>query len=264
MALGIPEVQADWQANVATMAGLSRDAAAAQARLILFSEAAITGFINTGEPAFDRTLGQPIPGPATVALAQIAIQHQIWIGFGLFETAHHLLYDAAVLLAPNGTVVLHYRRIDPHWHHWWNRPASFVLYAQGTTLPYVKTPLGQCAFMLCGDLFNIGCHQQLATLPVDWLLFPMARGFDTEVSNAAQWQEQERDIYIQQAKAAGVNMLLVNQLTALQTDRHFFGGALAARQDGVILDEWPMRQPGMLIVDIPTGQNDWSMKQDDV
>jgi hypothetical protein len=51
----------------------------------------------------------------------------------------------------------------------------------------------------------------------------------------------------------------MNQLTALQTDRHFFGGALAVRQDGVILDEWPLHQPGALIVDIPTGQNDWSM-----
>jgi N-carbamoylputrescine amidase len=236
------------------MADMSRDAAAAQARLILFSEAAITGFINTGEPAFDRTLGQPIPGPATVALAQIAIQYHMWIGFGLFETTHNLLYDAAVLLAPDGTIALHYRRIDPHWHHWWSRPASFVLYAQGTTLPYVETPLGRCAFLICGDLFNASCHQQLATLPVDWLLFPMARGFDTEVSNAKQWQEQERDVYVQQAQTAGVNMLLVNQLSALKSDRQFFGGALAVQQDGVILGEWRLHQAGTLIVDVPTGR----------
>ena len=251
VALAVPRVLADWHINLATMQKMIAAAAHAGAQLIIFSEAAVTGFVNIGDPAYDLALGQPIPGPATIALSQAAREQQIWVAFGLFEHNGADLYDTALLLASDGSIRLHYRRIDPHWHHWHSRVGSMLPYAQGTQLAQISTPIGTCAFLLCGDLFNATCQQRLARLQPDWLLFPMARGFDSEVADAAQWHTQDRYYYVREAQKANVNMLLVNQLADIDPRFHYFGGALVVSKHGAILAEHPLGQGDLLVADIP-------------
>jgi len=250
VALAVPRVLADWRINLATMQQMIVAAAHAGAQLIVFSEAAVTGFVNTGDPAADLALGQPIPGPATTALSQAAREQQIWVAVGLFERDGAQLHDTALLFASDGSIRLHYRRIDPHWHHGHSRPDSTLPYAQGTQLACTTTPIGTCAFLLCGDLFNANCQQQLADLQPAWLLFPMARGFDSEVADAAQWHAQDRYYYVQEAQKAKVNMLLVNQLADIEPQFHYFGGALMVSKHGVLLAEHPLGQEGLLVADI--------------
>jgi predicted amidohydrolase len=57
VALAIPDVLPDWRANVEKMCVMATHAAASNAMAIFFSEAAVTGFVNTGTPAFDITPG---------------------------------------------------------------------------------------------------------------------------------------------------------------------------------------------------------------
>jgi predicted amidohydrolase len=250
VALAVPRVVADCRINLATMQQMIAAAAHAGAQLIVFSEAAVTGFVNIGDPASDLALGQSIPGPATIALSQAAREQQIWVAFGLFERDGAQLHDTALLLASDGSIRLHYRRIDPHWHHWHSRVGSTLPYTQGTQLECIAAPIGTCAFLLCGDLFNATCQQRLARLQPDWLLFPMARGFDSEVADAAQWQAQDRYYYVQEAQKAKVNMLLVNQLADIEPRFHYFGGALVVSKHGAILAEHPLGQEGLLVADI--------------
>lgn len=251
IALAVPRVLPDWRANLETIRAMSAAAGQARAQLIVFSEAAVTGFRNTGDPWADLALGQPVPGPASTLLARTARDHRLWVAVGLFERDQHTLYDAALLFAPDGSIRLHYRRIDPHWHHWHSRPGPTLPYAQGTQMPVASTPWGTCAFLLCGDLFNKRCQALLAALKPAWLLFPMARGFDTEVFSVAQWQAQERYYYLEEARKAGVTMLLVNQLTSdMEPDFCYFGGALVVSKDGTILAEHPLEQAGLLVADL--------------
>ena len=82
--------------NLATMTGLCDQAAGHGADLVAFCEAALTGFAGNDDPRHDLGLGEPVPGPATIALGQAARRLGLWIEFGLFERAGGVLYDSAV------------------------------------------------------------------------------------------------------------------------------------------------------------------------
>ena len=88
--------------NLATMTGLCDQAAGHGADLVAFCEAALTGFAGNDDPRHDLGLGEPVPGPATIALGQAARRLGLWVEFGLFERAGGVLYDSAVLLDRHG------------------------------------------------------------------------------------------------------------------------------------------------------------------
>lgn len=250
VALGIPQVELNRQDTLSGLMQMTEDAADVDAEMVVFSEAAITGLVNTGNPDYDLSLGQSIPGTASEALCQLAARRQIWLATGLFERNEDRLYDTAILIGPDGVIRLRYRRIDPRWHHWHNRPCPIPIYAQGDEVPTASTPIGNAAFLLCGDLFNNTCLSRVKALDLDWLLFPMARGFDEDVADMAMWHRQEKYLYAGRAREAGVNMMLVNQLTDDEMGG-YFGGALFVSRSGGILAEYPLKQEGMLVINIP-------------
>ena len=65
VALGVPQVRRNRQDNLSGLMQMTEDAADVNAEMIVFSEAAITGFVNTGDPDYDLSLGQSIPGVAS-------------------------------------------------------------------------------------------------------------------------------------------------------------------------------------------------------
>lgn len=250
VALGIPQVKSNREDTLSGLMKMTEDAADADAEMIVFSEAATTGLVNTGNPDYDLSLGQSIPGPASEALCRLASKCRMWLATGLFERSEDRLYDTAILIGPDSVIRMRYRRIDPRWHHWHNRPCPSPIYAQGGELPIATTPIGTAAFLLCGDLFNDACFSRVKALNVDWLLFPMARGFDEDVADKAMWHRHEKYLYAGRAREAGVNMMLVNQLADDETGGHF-GGALSVSKSGDILAEYPLKEEGMLLIDIP-------------
>lgn len=250
IALAVPQIEDEPEINLAAMVAMATEASKVGAEFIMFSEAAVTGLRNTGVPNYDLALGQPIPGPASKLLAQTAQKQAIWIAFGLFEHDDGLLYDTALLIDSSGEIHLRYRRIDPRWHHYHSKPAPRAIYAQGKDIPVVQTPLGQTVFLICGDLFNETCQLDLPKHNVNWLLVPMARCFYENKLSPEEWEQKERDVYAEKAKQFGVNMLLVNQLGDYEPDCPYFGGALVINHKGIILDEYPIQQSGMLITEI--------------
>lgn len=87
-------------------------------------------------------------------------------------------------------------------------------------------------------------------LQPDWLIVPMACGFDSEVADTTEWYATARAPYLGAAQAMGVKLLLVNQLAALEPDAQYFGGALVATADGRIVAEQPIEREGILLVDL--------------
>jgi N-carbamoylputrescine amidase len=246
-ALVVHCVVANRDANLHTIVRQAQLAADAGADLVLFSEAALTGFVNNGDPAHDLPLGEPIPGPAIDTLAQVARSRHICVALGLYEREGDHLYDAAVLLAPDGTVRLKYRRIDPHWHMPDVDPA---VYRQGVEVPVAETPFGTCAFLLCGDLFNEALVQRVRQRRPNWLLFPFARRFDSEVADAAQWEQEELARYARQAARTGAATLMVNSLADSPATGACFGASAAISPDGTVLSSQPPGRCGTLLCDL--------------
>jgi predicted amidohydrolase len=95
--------------NSAKIASRLREAAAAGAQLTVFPECALTGYcFDSLEEALPH--GQPIPGPSTECLSQLCVELQVSAIYGLLERDGSRLYNACVLVGPQG-VVGSYRKV---------------------------------------------------------------------------------------------------------------------------------------------------------
>ncbi|GAA2760042.1 nitrilase-related carbon-nitrogen hydrolase [Actinopolymorpha rutila] len=248
-ALAVHRVVADSAANMTSIMKMTEEAADKGAGLVVFSETALTGFVGKDDPAHDRLLAQPVPGPATAQLGALSRECDVWIAIGLYErlggAGNERLYDSAILVGPDGGIHLHYRRISPQWHG-----GDPQVYCQGTDVPMASTPFGTCAFLICGDLFDDELLQRVRRLELNWLLFPFARSYDSEVADAGQREREERLICARRAARAGVGALMVNYLAEPDTPHGCFGGAIAVAPDGAIISDLPPGHEGLLMIDL--------------
>ena len=181
-------------------------------------------------------------------LAEAARADSLYVAAGLLERNGDMLYDSAVLIAPDGEIALRYRRIDPHWH---GPRADPSVYREGLDLPVAHTPLGSFAFVICGDLFDDDIVARVRQLKPDWLLFPFARCFDDGSYDQERWDREEKPVYAERVASAGAVTLMANYLADRAFDGGSFGGAMVVSGDGEVIAAYPLGRPGMLVLDLP-------------
>ena len=54
---------------------------------------------------------EPVPGPTTEYFGALAKQHNLYIVLSVFERDGHLVYNTAVALGPDGSLVGKYRKV---------------------------------------------------------------------------------------------------------------------------------------------------------
>lgn len=221
ISLSVPRLVADPAANMASVLALVRQAADDRADLALFPEGCLTGFVLNDEPGHDLALGVTVPGPEVATLGRAAAETGVWIGIGMFERAGGVLYDTAVLMAPDSRVAFRYRRISPGWH---KRGADPQTYGHGSEVDPFSAPFGKVAFLICGDLFDDRLLARVRLLGADLVLVPIARSFDDGRVDERRWEAEEKQAYIDQAARLGTIALIVNSLSEQDGS---FGGALA-------------------------------------
>jgi predicted amidohydrolase len=85
----------------------------AGAALTVFPECAVTGYcFDSWDEAAEYA--EPIPGPATSALAAACSQHGSHLVAGMLERDGQAIYNAAVLVGPQG-VIASYRKVHLPW-----------------------------------------------------------------------------------------------------------------------------------------------------
>lgn len=246
LAMVVHRVTSSRGETTAGLASLVEQAACSGAGLVLAAEAALTGLVNDDDPTRDLSLGETVPGPFVDGLAVLARRYGIYLGAGLLEREGGGLYDTAVLLGPRGELVLKYRRITPGWH---GSGADPAVYLSGNDLVTCGTPLGETAFLLCGDLFDDVLVDQLRQRAVDCLLVPIARCFGDGAWDQGRWSEEEA-AYAGRAVRSGALTLVVNYLASPDLDGYgAFGGALAVARDGRVLGRIPVGRTGALLVE---------------
>src|SRR5262245_9835766 len=89
--------------NLSAVRSRLQDAAANGAGLVLFPECILTGYSYDDR---DHALAQaePVPGPATAALAEDCRRLGVWAVVGLLERDGDRLYNACALVGPGGQV----------------------------------------------------------------------------------------------------------------------------------------------------------------
>lgn len=128
------------QANLDRAVEAITTAASRGCRVVVLPECLDLGW--THPSAWD--LAQPVPGPHSDCLARAARDCHLYVAAGLVERAGNRIYNAAVLLSPEGEVLLHHRKIN-------ELDFALELYAVGDRLCVVDTELGRVGLDICAD-----------------------------------------------------------------------------------------------------------------
>jgi predicted amidohydrolase len=110
---------------------------------------------------------EPIPGPSTDYFGELAKQHNLYIVAGLVERDRHLVYNVAVLLAPDGKVAGKYRKVCLP------RDEVAAGIAPGGEYPVFETRFGKLGMMVCYDGFFPEVARELSNRGAEVIAWPV-------------------------------------------------------------------------------------------
>jgi predicted amidohydrolase len=153
-------------ANLARAGQRIAAAAARGADAVLLPECLDLGWTHPSA----HELATSIPeGESCRRLRAAARRHRIFVCAGIVERAEERLYNAAVLLDPEGRLLLHHRKIH-------ELDFGRELYDTGDRLGVADTPFGRIGLMICADGFAPGqvISRSLALMGARVILSPCA------------------------------------------------------------------------------------------
>ena len=221
--------------NLGRAVAAVHEAAQRGCRLVVLPECLDCGWTDPSA----RTLAQPIPGPHSDRLVQAARQAGVFVAAGLVERAGPRLYNAAVLIDPEGGVLLHHRKIN-------ELDIALDLYTVGDRLGVAETPFGPLGLSICADNFSdsLAIGHVLARMGAQAILSPSAWAVDANHDNAAEpYGGLWRRSYGELTRLYDVTVIGVSNVGWLTSGpwkgRKAIGCSLAMGPGGAILAEGP-------------------------
>lgn len=172
--------------NLAATHGAAQDAARAGAQLLALPEV----FSYRDHFSRERAQAEPIPGPTTDQLAEIAQETGLWISAGslLEDVGDEVrVANTSILIAPNGAISAQYRKI-----HLFDIEIPGRVEAQesafripGHETVVAPTPLARFGLSVCYDLRFPELYRAQASAGAEVLLVPAAF---TATTGDAHWE----------------------------------------------------------------------------
>ncbi len=139
-------------------------------QLILYHELVVPGlvqFVATEKSDTWRKNAQPIPGPLTEQLCEIARRVKKWIVPGsMYELDGDALYNTALVISPEGNIVAKYRKMFP-WY-----PYESGTRAGNEFCVFDIPDVGRVGLCICYDLWFPEVARSLAWLGAEVILQP--------------------------------------------------------------------------------------------
>ncbi|ODN72316.1 nitrilase-related carbon-nitrogen hydrolase [Methylobrevis pamukkalensis] len=231
MSLGVAAVQFQSalyrpDENRARTLDLIDQAAAAGAKLVILPELSISGY------GIDRdgleACAEPVDGPTLQAWQAAAARLGIHIAGGFCERADGRLYNAAMLVGPDG-LVGHYRKL-----HLFDRE-KHVFTPGDLGLPVADLPFGKVGICVCYDLRFVEVVRALALKGASIIAVPTAwvGGFDADPFDAMGYIGQARGAILQ-ANLSQVFICCASQ-PGRRDDVRFLGSSLIVDPWGTVL-----------------------------
>lgn len=126
-----------------------------------------------------REMSRPVPGEVSDVLAGAAYEARIWVVAGLTERDGERVYNAAILISPDGSILLKHRKLN-------ELSLAHNLYATGDRLGVISTPLGTLGVTICADNFpdSLVFAHALGRMGCQLLLSPCSWAVDGDHDNA--------------------------------------------------------------------------------
>ncbi len=149
--------------NCEEYAPLIAAAAKDKADLVVLGETVT--YFGTGKTHAE--CAESIPGPATKIFGEMAKKHNLYIVAGLLERDRHLVYNVAVLIGPDGSVVGKYRKVC--------LPRGEIERgcAPGNDYPVFATRFGKVGLMVCYDGFFPEVARELSNRGAEVIAWPV-------------------------------------------------------------------------------------------
>ena len=122
---------------------------------------------SAGLSARPEHVAEPVPGPSTKYFADLARKHHLYLVLSLLERDEHLIYNTAVLLGPDGSLIGKYRKttLPP------SEAAKGI--APGRDYPVFDTALGRIGLMICYDGFFPEVARELTKNGAEIIAWPV-------------------------------------------------------------------------------------------
>jgi len=218
------------------------NAASNNAQLVLLQELHNSLYPCQTEDLQRFELAEPIPGPSTTWLADLAEKHHLVIVSSLFECrAPGLYHNTAVVFDRDGTMAGKYRKMhipdDPGYYE------KFYFTPGDLGFHPIKTSLGCIGVLVCWDQWYPEAARLMALAGADILVYPTAIGWDRHDEADEQQRQLNAWITIQRAHAIanGIPVLAANRMgyeadpSGQTTGIEFWGNSFIAGPQGDIL-----------------------------
>ena len=235
---------ADPEANFAAAVERIEEAAGRGANIVCLPELFRTQYFCQREDVQLFDLAEPIPGPSTARLAEVARKARVAIVASLFERrAPGLYHNTAVTLNADGAIAGIYRKMhipdDPlYYEKYYFAPGDLGFQA-------VDTAYGRVGALICWDQWYPEAARLTALQGAEVLFYPTAIGWhpaEKEAFGAAQyvaWQTIQRS----HAIANGVYVASVNRVglehgEVKLEDGEVLGGRAPVRESDPGIEFW--------------------------
>lgn len=241
------------QVNTDHAVELIRQAAAHGAEIVCLPELFRSEYFCQKHDINLFDLAEPIPGPTTDLLGQLAAELKITIEASLFERrAAGLYHNTSVILLPNGQLTGLYRKSHiPH------DPLFFEKYyftPGDTGFLSTPTPQAQVGVLICWDQWYPEAARATALTGAEILVYPTAIGWHP--AEKAEFGEAQYSAWqtIQRAHAIanGIFVVSVNRV-GHEGDKasglEFWGGSFVADPFGRVLAKASHTEEAVMVVD---------------
>lgn len=204
---------ADLAGNFAKSIAQIRIAASQGAKLVVLQELHRGPYFCQQEISDHFDLAEPIPGPGTQALGDLARELDIVIVASLFEKRgvglHH---NTAVVIERNGAIAGKYRKMhipdDPGYYE------KFYFTPGDLGFHPIETSVGKLGVLVCWDQWFPEAARLMAMAGADLLIYPTAIGWSPEEAADEQARQREAWITVQRSHAIanGVPVVSVNRV----------------------------------------------------
>ena len=221
-------------ANLQRAGEAIRQAAELDCRLVVLPECLDLGWTHPSA----RELAQPIPGPHVDRLAEAAREGGVYVAAGLVERCKDRIYNAAVLLAPTGEILLHYRKIN-------ELDIALDLYSVGDRLAVAHTELGVLGLNICADNFagSLAIGHTLARMGAQVIVSPSAWAVPADHRVAWPGHDRWREAYAKLTALYDLTIIGVSNVGWIRggpwEGRKCIGCSLAMGPGAAILAEGP-------------------------
>ncbi|HUL49058.1 MAG TPA: carbon-nitrogen hydrolase [Gemmatimonadales bacterium] len=247
---------ADLDANLRAASDRIRAAANSGAALVCLPELFRSQYFAQREDAALFDLAEPVPGPTTEALGDLAREVGVVVIAPIFERrARGLYHNTAVIIDADGTIAGMYRKMhipdDPAYYE------KFYFAPGDLGFRAFDTRVGRVGVLVCWDQWYPEGARLTALQGADVLLYPTAIGWHPHEKAAQGFTQREAWRTVQRAHAIanGVYVAAVNRVGHERSDPaspgiEFWGSSFLADPLGAIVAEGPVDEEAVVLGEI--------------